>query len=95
LGPRTNRLVDQITGCGTSIGANYCEADDAVSHKEFIKIIGTCRKEARETMFFLRMISRACPESAPTARQLWQEACELHLIFSRIRRTAEKTTPQK
>jgi hypothetical protein len=43
----------------------------------------------------LRMISRACPESAPTARQLWQEACELHLIFSRIRRTAEKTTPQK
>src|SRR4051812_27602848 len=52
LGPRTNRLIDQLTGCGTSIGANYCEADDAVSHKEFVKIIGTCRKESRETKYF-------------------------------------------
>ena len=35
LGPRTNRLVDQFTGCGTSIGANYGEADDALSKKDF------------------------------------------------------------
>jgi hypothetical protein len=34
LGPRTNRLVDQLTGCGTSIGANYGEADDALSKKK-------------------------------------------------------------
>ena len=95
LGPRTDRLVDQLTGCATSIGANYCEADDAVSHKEFVKIIGTCRKEARETKFFLRMIARACPQLAPAARELWQEACQLHLIFSRIRRTAQKTTLSK
>ena len=95
LGPRTNRLVDQLTGCATSIGANYCEADDAVSHKEFIKIIGTCRKEARETKFFLRMVARACPHLAPDARELWQEACQLHLIFSRSRRTAQKTALSK
>jgi four helix bundle protein len=88
LGPRTNRLVDQLTGCGTSIGANYCEADDALSKKDFIKIIGTCRKEARESKFFLRMIARACPEQA-AARILWNEAKELHLIFSIIRRTAQ------
>ena len=91
LGPRPDRLVDQWTGCATSIGANYCEADDAVSHKEFVKSIGTCRKEARETKFFLRMVARACPHLAPAARELWQEACQLHLIFSRIRRTAQKT----
>ena len=90
LGPCTNRLVDQLTGCGTSIGGNYCEADDAISHKEFIKIIGTCRKESRESKFFLRMIARACPDLAPTARRLWHEANELHLIFSKIRRTALK-----
>ena len=53
IGTRTNRLVDQLTGCGTSIGANYCEADDAVSKREFVKIIGTCRKEARESKFFI------------------------------------------
>ena len=88
LGPCTNRLVDQLTGCGTSIGGNYCEADDAISHKDFIKIIGTCRKESRESKFFLRMIARACPDLAPAARKLWKEADELHLIFSKIRRTA-------
>ena len=33
--PVTRRLVDQLVGAGTSIGANYCEADDAVSKKDF------------------------------------------------------------
>ncbi len=87
-GSRTNRLIDQLTGCSTSVGGNYCEADDAVSKKEFIKISGTCRKESRESKFFLRMIVRACPELKPAARPLWIEAHELHLIFSKIRRTA-------
>lgn len=94
-GPRTDRLVDQLTGCGTSIGANYCEADDAVSKKEFIKNIGTCRKEARESKFFLRMIARACPELQVDARRLWTEARELHLIFSRIRRSAVRNLQEK
>lgn len=87
LGPRTNRLIDQLTGCGTSVGANYCEADDAVSKKEFVHIIGTCRKEAREAKFFIRMIAKACTELRPEARDLWREANEIHLIFSKIRRT--------
>ena len=90
LGPRTNRLIDQLTGCGTSVGANYVEADDAVSKKEFIKIIGTCRKEARESKFFIRMIVKACPNLRSAAVSPWCEANELHLIFSRIRRTAQE-----
>ncbi|MEO5717112.1 MAG: four helix bundle protein, partial [Chthoniobacterales bacterium] len=77
-GPVTNRLIDQLVGCGTSIGANYCEADNAVSRKEFFLRIGTCRKEARETKHFLRMIVRAIPETKPAARKLWREARELH-----------------
>ena len=94
LGPRSNRLVDQLTGCGTSVGGNDCEADDAVSKKEFVKIIGTCRKEARETKFFLRMIARACPDLRDDARKLWCEAKELHLIFSRIRRSGLRNLNQ-
>ena len=94
LGPRTNRLIDQLTGCGTSVGGNYCEADDAVSKKEFVHIIGTCRKEARETKFFLRMTAKACPELKPQARDLWREANELHLIFSKIRRTTLQNLKQ-
>jgi four helix bundle protein len=86
-GPLTNRLIDQIVGCGTSVGANYCEADDAVSRKEFFLRINTCRKEARETKHFLRMIVRAVPDLKPAARILWREARELHLIFSKICRS--------
>jgi four helix bundle protein len=80
----TNRLISQLVGAATSVGANYVEADDAVSKKEFLKSIGTCRKEARETKHFLRMIVRAVPELKPKARTLWLEAKELHLIFSKI-----------
>jgi four helix bundle protein len=90
LGPRTNRLIDQLTGCGTSIGGNYAEADDALSKRDFAKIIGICRKEAKETKFFLRMTARACPELKPDLRRLWLEAQELHLIFSKIWHTCQK-----
>ena len=82
--PVINRLISQLVGAGTSVGANYVEADDSVSKKDFLKSIGTCRKEARETKHFLRMIARAVPELKLQARKLWMEARELHLIFSRI-----------
>jgi four helix bundle protein len=85
-GPVTNRLIDQLIGCGTSVGANYCEADDAVSRKEFFLRIGNCRKEARETKHFLRMMVKAVPDSKGSARPLWCEARELHLIFAKVYR---------
>ena len=56
-----DRLIGQLVGAATSVGANYVEADDAVSKKEFVKNIGTSRKEARETKHFLRMVVRAVP----------------------------------
>ncbi len=85
----TNRIVNQLVGAGTSVGANYVKADDAVSKKEFLKSIGTCKKEAREAKHFLRMAVRAAPELKPEARKLWLEARELHLIFSKIWRSGK------
>lgn len=82
--PVNNRLIDQLVGAATGIGANYCEADDSVSKKDFKNKIGYCRKESRETRFFLRMIAAAEPDLKPEARKLWQEAKELNLIFSSI-----------
>src|SRR6059058_4193865 len=82
--PVNNRLIDQLVGAGTSVGANYCEADDGVLTKDFKNKIGTCRKEAHETKFFLRMVATAEPDLKPEARVLWQEAKELHLIFCKI-----------
>src|SRR5438067_5736399 len=83
----TSRIISQLVGAATSVGANYLESNDAVSKKEFLKNIGTCRKEARETKHFLRMVVRAVPDLKPQARLLWIEARELHLIFSKIRRS--------
>src|SRR6059058_2460343 len=83
-GPTTDRIISQLVGAGTSVGANYVEADDSVSKKEFLKCIGTCKKEARETKHFLRMAVRAVPELKPQAHKVWMEARESHLIFSKI-----------
>ena len=85
----TNRIINQLVGAGTSVGANYVEADDTVSKKEFLKNIGTCKKEAREVKHFLRMAVRTSPELKSQARKLWIEAKELHLIFSRIWRSGK------
>ena len=90
--PVTNRIIAQLVGAGTSVGANYVEADDAVSKKDFLKSIGTCRKEARETKHFLRMVVRAVPELKPEARKIGMEARELHLIFSKIWRSGKQMT---
>ena len=84
--PITNRLIDQLVGAGTSVGANYCEADDAVSKKDFRHKIAICKKEARESKFFLRMIARTVLDLRDEAKPLWQEANELHLIFAKIYR---------
>jgi four helix bundle protein len=89
-GPATNRIISQLVGAGTSIGANYIEADDSVSKREFLKCIGTCKKEAHETKHFLRMAVRAVPELKAEARKLWMEARELHLIFAKIWRSGKQ-----
>jgi four helix bundle protein len=89
-GPVTLPLVNQLVRSGTSIGANYCEADDAGSKRDFRHKIGICRKESRETKHWLRMIATAVPGLKAEARALWQEAKELHLIFAAlVRKTKE------
>lgn len=82
----TERIIPQLVAAATSIGANYCEADDAESPKDFKHKIGICKKEARETKHFLRMLAAAAPELADEARILWKEAKEIHLIFNSIYR---------
>ena len=77
-------IISQLIRSGTSVGANYCEADDAETKKDFNHKIGICKKEARETKHWLRMIVVAAPELKEEARRLWTEAKELNLIFNSI-----------
>lgn len=82
--PINDPLVNQLVKAGTSVGANYCEADDAVSKADFRNKIGICKKESRESKHFIRMIVVAVPELKVEARILWIEAKELNLIFNAI-----------
>ncbi len=79
-------LIGQIVRSGTSIGANYMEADGAESKKDFRHKISIAKKESKETMHWLRMVAKANPDKQETCRLLWKEAHELALIFSSILR---------
>ncbi|MDP6438785.1 MAG: four helix bundle protein [Candidatus Brocadiia bacterium] len=86
VGPVTKPLIDQLVRAGTSVGANYAEADDAGSKKEFHHRISLCKRESKETKHWLRMGVAAEPNLKEAARPLWQEAKELNLIFGAIGR---------
>jgi four helix bundle protein len=77
-------LVKQILRSATSIGANYCEANGASSKKDFKNKIHICKKEAKETKYWLQLIAKASPENAEECRKYWKEAHELTMIFSKI-----------
>ncbi len=77
-------LISQLVSAGTSVGANYMEADGAESKKDFRHKIGICKKESKETKHWLRMITKANPHKKKECQRLWQEAHELTLIFSSI-----------
>jgi four helix bundle protein len=80
----TKPLISQLVRAGTSVGANYCEADCAETKKDFEHKIGICKKESKETKHWLRMIAEAVPNLKENCRTCWREATELNLIFCAI-----------
>ena len=87
-----SRIISQLVGSGGSIGANYCEATEAESKKDFIHKIGISKKEIKETRHWLRLLARANSDKKDEIRKLWKEAQELLLIFSKIIRTSKTKT---
>ena len=84
--PSNNRLIDQVVGAGTSVAANFCEANDCFSKKDFRYTVKRCLKEAKETRLFLRLIAASEPQLAETARPLYREATELIRILATMYR---------
>lgn len=82
-------LVTQLIRSGTSIGANYMEANQGSSRKDFVNKIRISQKEANETKHWLRMISAAAPEIREKCRDLWKEAHQLTLIFAKISKSCK------
>lgn len=77
-------IINQIIRSGTSVGANYCEANGASSKKDFKNKIYICKKEVQETKHWLRMTATCAPDKKDEIRTLWKEAQELTLIFGKI-----------
>ncbi|MEQ9410428.1 MAG: four helix bundle protein [Fuerstiella sp.] len=92
--PVTKPLISQLVRAATSIGANYCEADESGTRKEFRYRISLSRREARETRYWLRMLVSAIPELADDARVLWKEADELTRIFAAIHKNSRNKPSQ-
>jgi four helix bundle protein len=84
-------LIRQLIRAATSIGANYCEADESGTHNEFRCRISLCTRETRETKHWLRMMAVACSTFKEDARRLWREAHELNLILAAIFRKTKPT----
>ena len=90
--PRTavaNILGSQFVDAGTSVGANYREANRAESRSDFIHKIGIVEKEAAESHYWLELFDGSDLGDPVLRRELFQEACELLAIFSRIGKTAK------
>lgn len=80
----TKPIINQVVRSGTSVGANYMEANGASSKKDFRNKICICRKESQETKHWLRMMARCAPEMRDEIKTIWQEAQELSKIFGKI-----------
>lgn len=86
----TKPLINQLVRSGTSIGANYSEADEANSKKDFLNKIAIAKKETKETKYWLRIIAHTIPQYRDEIRSLWKEAQELNLILAAIIRNSNK-----
>ncbi len=77
-------IMGQLLRSGTSIGANYAEANGASSKRDFHNKIHICKKETIETKYWLRIMGKTDEQLVEECRKLWKEAQELTLIFSKI-----------
>ena len=77
-------IISQLVRSGTSVGANYMEANGASSYKDFRNKIYICKKEIQETKHWLRIALSVAPEKKEEILNLSKECQELILIFSKI-----------
>ena len=91
--PRTREadiLGKQLLRSGTSIGANYREANRGVSRPDFANKIGTVQKEAAETQYWIELLLESSICKAGNGSQLHKESTELLAIFTSIGKKLKK-----
>jgi four helix bundle protein len=82
--PENLVIKNQLTKSGTSIGANYSEANRARSRRDFSNKIKICESEANETVYWLKIIIEIRPDQNEKAIEVLIEAKEILAIFTSI-----------
>lgn len=82
-------LSKQLLRSGTSIGANLVEAQNAISHKEFLAKIYISLKECAETSYWLELLFRTNYLSQTVFSNLDSKCQELNKLFNSITKTAK------
>ena len=77
-------IFHQVIRSGTSIGANYREACEAESAKDFIHKLRISKKESKETSYWLELLIRTNPEFKIELEELLNEVSEFIKIFSSV-----------
>ena len=80
----TTEIVRQVVRSSGSVGANYVEASESLGKKDFLMRARICRKEAKETVYWLRLLEGVRPQFDVTREALITEASELMRIFGAI-----------
>lgn len=88
-------LIKQVIRSGTSIGANYSEANNASSRRDFRNKIYIAKKETQETIYWLRMLKKDIDNNHQKIDLIRQECMELLLIFQKITSTIDKKDRSK
>ncbi len=81
---RFPRVVDQLAGTGSSVGANIAEASEAMSLKDFRKCLAIAIKELAETRFWLRIVIRRGWLSEARLAPLLSEQDEIRKVIGSI-----------
>ena len=68
--PLNDSILRQLIRSATSVGANYCEANNASSKQDFRNKIYICKKEINETKYWFRMLVKTNPELKDRAKEL-------------------------
>jgi four helix bundle protein len=86
-------VAHQLLRSGTSIGANYREANRGVSRDDFINKVGISTKEAAESEFWLELIRESPHLQVPGTPALLQESREILAILNTIGKNSKKNCP--
>ncbi len=83
-------IIKQLIRAAGSIGANYIEANESLSRKDFVMRIKICRKEAKEVRYWLKLLTANSELFEKEREKFIQEATELMKIFGAILEKSKK-----